>query len=298
MMADYPHDSGRSLKWPVISLIVLFRRLFEFVGEILKYFMSGKERHLECFGGTMVGPYEMVEGYSKADHNETLMTIKNEIDFVKESRTIEEVFIIDAGANIGYDTIAYANNSGVQVESFEPFPETFDYLSRNLSSNQITNARSHKVGLFSEEKIMKIGTPDAFSFYSKLTKLLKFNDKNHAGCKSIFTSEQSAPDAHFVRGDAYINGKVDFIKIDVEGAELECLRGLEGVLDKYHPILKVEFNVHALAAAGVDHMEIINFLKSMGYGSYTRCPLMDKDKAWDSMDNFPAPSGSPDYLFQ
>ena len=104
---------------------------------------------------------------------------------------------------------------------------------------------------------MQIGSPLAFSFYGFFTQIFKFTDKDQAGCNSVFTVDESAPRAKFVRGDTYEYlaqvPHVDFIKIDVEGAELSVIQGLVKLL-RAIGLFSSEFNLHAFSAAGLTGM--------------------------------------------
>ena len=57
---------------------------------------------------------------------------------------------------------------------------------------------------------------------------------------------------------------VDFAKIDVEGAEVHCLRGMSWILSASHPALVVELNELSLARNGSKAEELIGLLESAG----------------------------------
>ena len=63
--------------------------------------------------------------------------------------------------------------------------------------------------------------------------------------------------------------KVDFIKIDVEGAEIKVLRGAKGTIKKYMPIIQYEYSttIERLAKSRYSH-ESFEFLKKHGYAQY------------------------------
>ena len=57
----------------------------------------------------------------------------------------------------------------------------------------------------------------------------------------------------------------DFIKIDVEGAELYALRGAAETLKKHHPKILLEFNRDTFEAAGYTQQDVLDFLGQFNY---------------------------------
>jgi hypothetical protein len=59
--------------------------------------------------------------------------------------------------------------------------------------------------------------------------------------------------------------RVDVIKIDVEGAELQVLKGATETLKAFRPKIVMEINPSALAAADTSPLELVDFLNSFDY---------------------------------
>jgi FkbM family methyltransferase len=70
-------------------------------------------------------------------------------------------------------------------------------------------------------------------------------------------------------------GRVDFIKLDVEGAELSVLKGARECLSRRHPVLLVEVAQIRTSAWGYDAKEIGRFLENMGYECFE---ILDEGK--------------------
>ena len=68
---------------------------------------------------------------------------------------------------------------------------------------------------------------------------------------------------------------VDFMKVDVEGAELMVLRGAQNILERDHPKLLVEFQELNTRQFGYEPQEIIEFLKELGYTQFRRVGVED-----------------------
>jgi hypothetical protein len=70
-------------------------------------------------------------------------------------------------------------------------------------------------------------------------------------------------------------GRLDFIKVDTEGAELPALQGMRSLLEQYHPILHLEVETAWMSAFGYGVVELEAFLRDLGYNyfwTYGRTP--------------------------
>ena len=68
------------------------------------------------------------------------------------------------------------------------------------------------------------------------------------------------------RLDDIMQSQIDFIKLDVEGAEYLALKGAEGLIRKNKPIITIEFSLEMSArVSGIDGFDLICWLQSLGY---------------------------------
>jgi len=140
--------------------------------------------------------------------------------------------VIDIGAHIGYFTI-YAAKNAYQgtVYAIEPYRESFEILKKNLKLNDLANVKPFHAAI------------------SKITEQVTlYIDKNNQIGNSIFrmgkTTESEKVDS-FSLGDFIKNNKIekiDFLKIDCEGAEFEILLNLDKELLKN--IHRISVEVH------------------------------------------------------
>ena len=140
--------------------------------------------------------------------------------------------VIDIGAHIGYFTIYAANsaNEGT-VYSIEPYKESFEILKKNLKLNNLTNVKSFHIAI------------------SKVTEqiTLYIDKKNQIG-NSIFKTDETIESEKvesfslkdFVKSNKI--EKIDFLKIDCEGAEFKILLNFDKELMK--KINKISAEVH------------------------------------------------------
>ncbi len=140
----------------------------------------------------------------------------------------QDVFL-DVGANIGQHSM-YASYFAKRVISFEPIKRLYDQFNNSVFMNNIFNIQIFNYALGDKKEELAI--------YS--------NDIN-MGASSILVSENRSVEQviKVLRlDDEYENmnmEKVDFVKIDVEGYELNVLMGMQEIIKKYKPKILVEF---------------------------------------------------------
>jgi FkbM family methyltransferase len=139
---------------------------------------------------------------------------------------------IDAGANIGYFSIMLSRAVGAagSVLAFEPIPVTFGQLNQNLQANGIKNVRTFNVALSDNEGKLEFRYP-----YGGAMMASYHWHRNDAGVTTV-TAEAIVPD----RTAGLNNQRVDFVKIDVEGAEADVVRGMRQILAASRPIVFIE----------------------------------------------------------
>src|SRR5262249_54216355 len=153
---------------------------------------------------------------------------------------------LDIGANVGTMTLALAMCADQgHVYAFEASPETTAALKRTLDANALPNASAHNVVVGRpSEKVKFFDIPDVRSsgFYVTMdsTRNLPASSQD---AFNLVASETKSVD-QLVRE---LNiPRVDFMKIDVEGAELDVLAGAVETITKFRPKVIMEFNSYEL----------------------------------------------------
>jgi FkbM family methyltransferase len=154
---------------------------------------------------------------------------------------------VDVGAHIG-TTIAPYSRMYETCVGFEANPEMVELLRTNLDQNKISC------------QVEPVALSDCPS---------RGNVRQHganSGC--FFVEEHPAGSVECRPLDSYGFTDVDFLKIDVEGAELAVLKGAEQTIRASKPLIQVECNGMSDRLFGVSQEQIVAYLQSLGYALY------------------------------
>jgi FkbM family methyltransferase len=151
------------------------------------------------------------------------------------------VVAIDCGANIGIHTVSLARQmtGWGDVVAFEAQERLFYALCGNVTINNVFNARAFHVAVAGEVGRMRIPVLDHASPASFGSLELK-PASNEAIGQSVDYSEKAGMEVHAVTLDSLNLARVDFIKIDVEGMEMEALTGAAESIAQSKPAMLIE----------------------------------------------------------
>jgi FkbM family methyltransferase len=167
--------------------------------------------------------------------------------------------VLDVGANIGIYTLwlsQYVSDPG-RVIAFEPDPQNYERCAENLRRNRLESVRLERTALSN-----KCGTLQ-FSIGQDTENHLLPPDAVAASSVSV---QSTTLDAYCRRHDI---ATIDFMKIDVEGAELMVLQGAANVLaGSGIGVIQLELN-DALKKYGIRRSDVVQLLEDYGYRLYT-----------------------------
>jgi FkbM family methyltransferase len=172
------------------------------------------------------------------------------------------VFAIDGGANIGVHTVEWARqmHGWGKVLSFEAQEIVFYALAGNIAINNCLNARARLSALGETVGTIVIPQPDYLapgSFGS--LELRQSETTQHIG-QDISYAADAGVEVPMVSVDSLALERVDLLKLDVEGMEMDVLRGAADTIRRCRPALVVEF-------IKSDLEEIRGFLRELGYST-------------------------------
>ncbi len=164
--------------------------------------------------------------------------------------------VIDVGAHVGYYTLIFARIVGKRgkVFAFEPDPENFRILKKNVSMNGYKN-----VVLINKAVSNKTG------------KVKLYLCKENAGDHRIFDSHDNRESIKVdaIRLDDYFkdyHGKINIIKNDSQGAEGAVIEGMPNILKKNQKLkLFIEFWPFGLSMCGTNPENFLKMLLKSGF---------------------------------
>ena len=151
------------------------------------------------------------------------------------------VLALDCGANIGVHTIewAIAMTGWGSVLAIEAQERIYYALAGNIAINNCFNAMALHAAISSESGVMTIPNPNYMVPASFGSLELRQRANNEFIGQAIDYTKNTA-EVRKVALDEFNLPRVDFIKLDVEGMELEALEGAEKTIKSTRPILLVE----------------------------------------------------------
>jgi FkbM family methyltransferase len=160
----------------------------------------------------------------------TFMT-GHEDDLIKFFIPEEGDTVVDIGAHIGHYTILSSMRVGPngKVIAVEAHGGNFDMLNRNVKLNHLNNVVTLNYAVFSEETKIKLFLPAQESDFTIYNTVM--TDRGGKGGEKFVEVDANTLD-NLLRQNGVKAEDVNWVKIDVEGAELEVLKGATNVLSR------------------------------------------------------------------
>ena len=169
--------------------------------------------------------------------------------------------VYDIGAHIGYTSLLFLRSVGSTgfVHAFEILPSVATtFFQQTMDANGFTNVVVHPVGLSNEEQTIQLSAGE--------TMMASLSGANSDGRK--------AEQCKTTRLDQFIARQglpiPSLMKIDIEGAEVDCLMGASDTITRHRPVLIVEFHSLDLLRRGY------SLLRSLSYTLMTQHFAVDE----------------------
>lgn len=168
------------------------------------------------------------------------------------------VVALDCGANLGVHTVEWAKHMHHwgQVLAFEAQERIFYALAGNITLNNCFNARAIWAAVGSEAGHIGVPVPDYFTPSSFGSLEIRPKPSTEFIGQSVDYSATN-PTTMIAIDDLNL-ARLDFIKIDIEGMEMEALLGAAVSIERHRPLMLIE-------KIKSDEDEISEFLRDLGY---------------------------------
>ncbi len=179
--------------------------------------------------------------------------------YVKKAKKIK--CFLDVGSHIGIVTlpIAQVMRKNGMVYSFEPSRKNLFFLRFHLKINNVKNVKVI-------DKVISSKINSNFSFYESLdatgmNSIIPLKEKKitrHVKLESISLD-------YFCFKNSIIP---DFIKVDIEGSEIELLKGSIKIMKKYKPIFFLSYHPHHIKKLGYKDDDFFKIIDKLSYKIY------------------------------
>ena len=173
--------------------------------------------------------------------------------------------VIDIGANVGVYSKILSELVGPEghVYSIEPFPPTFEMLCYNVRKLHLDNVEPVNVAVSDSEAVVTMAIPYEPSGAETHYRASIVTDRAKKGNTETANVQAIAIDSRFLSE----SGIISFIKCDVEGHELACIKGAAKFLARSQPAWLIEVSGEPDDANSAAH-SVFKILHNHGYSAW------------------------------
>jgi len=179
---------------------------------------------------------------------------RKELEMMRNFIGLKSV-ILDIGSNIGWYSLNYSRlaKKGL-IFAYEPVPKTFKYLKENIELNGTKNIAPFNFGLSDVNKTLTFYYDPGLSGSTSMRRLHEDRKKIKIKCKVKRLDDIKLR-----------TKRIDFIKCDIEGAEIFAIKGGLKTIDRHKPVLFLEMLRKWAKKFGYHPNDIIKIMNKIGY---------------------------------
>ena len=177
-----------------------------------------------------------------------------------------DMVLVDVGANQGeFSLFASSKIKNGKVLSFEPVSSNINLLKKNIELNNFTQIELFEFGLLDIETDLPV--------YTSEDEIL--NSGRHEGLSTLYPDDYRSVQEEIIQlkvfDDLFFSNleRLDFIKIDIEGAELPALKGMLKTITKFKPQILIEISSETIKNTNYEFEELLGFFENLNYQAYS-----------------------------
>lgn len=172
------------------------------------------------------------------------------LDDIYNQKLPTDAYVLDCGAHIGLSVI-YVKNicPSANIVAFEPDIQNYTLLQKNISSHNLTGIDARQEAVWIEDTT------------------LNFIQEGNMGSKIVIDSPNSNSQVKAIRLKNYINKKVEFLKLDIEGAEYVVLKD---IAENLHHVGNLFIEYHGSFSQNLELLEIFQIIVKSGFKFYIK----------------------------
>jgi FkbM family methyltransferase len=227
--------------------------LFSFLYKAIRFLRLGNPRLLK-----INVPKYNYKAYCPINKHDFFNMTAREDEVIEQFNAKDGDIVVDIGAHIGRYTIINSKRVGEngKVIAIEAHPDNFEILNRNIKLNKLTNVIPLNYAVYSKQTKLKLYLPveePGFTIYNTVM-------VNRTASEEKFTEvNANTLDNILLQQNGISHADINWIKIDVEGAELEVLKGARSILSKSKDI-SLLIEIHNLHGGTNLYRQIVEFL--------------------------------------
>lgn len=208
------------------------------------------------------------------------------IKFLQQINEKKKINIfIDIGVNIGQTLLKIKSiNSKVKYFGFEPNPFCCSVAQQVIISNNLSYCNLIPCALGDKNELLKLSLSDKGNLLDSSASIIK-GFRKHETASYQFVNVFKLDDII----DSLQIDHIDLIKMDIEGAELEAIRGMKIILNKYTPIVILEV-LPSYAETNEFRInrqkKLVELLKQANYSMF-QIKSKEKDMIFEEINEFP-----------
>jgi FkbM family methyltransferase len=212
-------------------------RLYKQKGINFKDFLYGSLKLLGIDKSVMLKfdvPKYGYQVYCPINKEDLIVMSRHEDEIIHHFNTKQGDIVVDVGAHMGKYTIISSKRVGAngKVIAIEAHPGNYEMLNRNIKLNGLTNVTTLNFAVYSKESKVKLFLPGEKSNHSIYNTLLS----SRATDQGKFVEVNADTLDNLLQKNGISHAEVNWLKIDVEGAEFEVLKGAHAILSNSNNI--------------------------------------------------------------